>query len=56
MLLWFWFNSKGEELVMNVKEKGNRHDKELMASLCLGKGEASWEQEFINSGFVGKIS
>lgn len=41
---------------MNVKEKGNKCGKELVPSLCLGKGEASWEQESVNSGFVGKIS
>lgn len=40
---------------MNVKEKGNKRGKELVASLCLGKGNASWEQESINLGFVGKI-
>lgn len=41
MLLWFWYKSEEEEVVMNVKEKGDKHGKELVASLCLGKGEAS---------------
>ena len=41
---------------MNVKEESNNHGKDLVSSPFLGKGEAPWEQESINSESVGKIS
>lgn len=40
---------------MNVKEGGSKRGKELVSSLFLGKGEASWEKESINLGFVDRI-